>query len=97
MASTGELAIAYVQVLLATEHAPPLTLMNHDAEGAAVIIGAVVDRCAEVQAKLEQVTIGSELSEELGLRDGTHLKHGEKPIIRVDDRLGRQIVFHRAS
>lgn len=97
MARTEELATAYVQVLLAVERAPPLTLMNHDAEGAAAIIGAVVDRCAELRAKLEQVTIGSELSVELGLRDGTRLKHGEKPTIRVDDSLGRQIVFQRAN
>ncbi len=96
MANTHELAMAYVQVLLASERAPPLTLMNHDAEDAAVIIGAVVDRCAELRANLESITIGGELSEELGLQDGVRLKHGERPIIRVDGSFGRQISFQRA-
>ncbi len=97
MADTHELASAYVQVLLAVEYAPPLTLMNHDAEGAAVVIGAVVDRCAELRANLEAVTIGVELSEELGLQDGARLKHGERPIVHVDASLGRQIKFRLAT
>ena len=97
MADTEELAIAYVQLMLAFERTPPLTLMNHDAEGAAIVIAAVVDRCAELAVGLVEVAIGVELSEELGHRDGTRLKHGERPLIRVDEGLGRQIAFRHAS
>ena len=61
------------------------------------MIAAVVDRCAELAVGLAEVAIGVELSEELGLRDGVRLKHGERPLIRVDDEFGRQIGFRRAA
>lgn len=97
VAEIEELAIAYVQLLVVLERTPPLTLMNHDAGGAANVIAAVVDRCAKLGAKQKEVAIGVELSKELGLRDGVRLKQGERPVIRVDFGLGRQIAFRRAS
>lgn len=67
--------------------------MNHDADGAAVIIAAIVDRCASEKLGLARVIIGIELSIELGLREGSCLKHGEKPLIEIEADLGRQIRF----
>lgn len=93
MATTEELAEAYVRILASFRPAAPLTLMNHDGDGAAVIIAAIVDRCASEGLGLREVVIGTELAEHLGLRDGVLLKHGEKPVVRVEADLGRQVRF----
>ncbi|WP_452181340.1 hypothetical protein [Heyndrickxia sporothermodurans] len=92
MASTEQLAEAYVR-LLADLKSASLTLMNHEADGAALVIAAIVDRCASERLGLARVFIGAELSDELGLREGSHLKHGEQPLVRVEADLGRQIRF----
>ncbi|MFD0935421.1 hypothetical protein [Methylobacterium trifolii] len=93
MASTDQLAEAYVQMLASFRPAAPLTFMNHDGDGAALIIAAIVDRCASVGLGLREVVIGTELADHLGLKDGIALKHGEQPIIRVEADLGRQVRF----
>ncbi|MBP1183726.1 hypothetical protein [Methylobacterium sp. PvR107] len=95
MASTEQLAEAYAK-LLADLRAASLTLMNHDADGAALVIAAIVDRCASEGLGLMQVSIGAELSDQLGLREGSRLKHGERPLIRVEADLGRQVRFELA-
>lgn len=93
VATTEQLAEAYVRMLVSFRPAAPLTLMNHDGDGAALIIAAIVDRCASEKLGLREVVIGIELADHLGLRDGVNLKHGERPIVRVEAELGRQIRF----
>lgn len=93
MATTEQLTEAYVHMLASFRHAAPLTLMNHDGDGAALIIAAIVGRCAFEELGLREVVIGTELAEHLGLRDGVRLKHGDKPVVRVDADLGRQVRF----
>ncbi len=93
MATSEELAEAFCQVLATIRPAPPLTLMNHTAEEAAVVIAAVVDRCHSDGLGLRVVAIGPELAEELGLGDGSRLKHGEQPQVRVEPDLLRQVRF----
>jgi hypothetical protein len=67
--------------------------MNHTADEAANVIAAVVDRCHSAGLGLRVLAIGSELAEELGLADGSRLKHGDRPEVRVEADLGRQIRF----
>lgn len=82
MATTEQLTEAYVRMLASFRPAAPLTLMNHDGDGAALIIAAIVDRCASEKLGLREVVIGIELADYLGLRDGIPLKHAERPVVR---------------
>lgn len=97
MATTEELTEAFVTMMQHVSPAPPLTLMNHGPEEAAIVIAAIVDRCADLKLGLKRVWIGTELAEELGLADGSALKHGERPQIRVDAELERQLRFELAQ
>lgn len=93
MATIDELSQAYAELLQRLPSAPPLTLMNHGPKEAAVVLASIVDRCADLKLGLKQVWIGTELADELGLADGSALKHGERPLIRVEAELGRQLKF----
>jgi hypothetical protein len=93
MATTEQLAEAYVHMLASFRPAGPLMLMNHDGDEAALVIAAIVDRCASEKLGLREMVIGIELADHLGLQDGLLLKHGERPVVRVEADLGRQVRF----
>jgi hypothetical protein len=95
MANTAELVQAICELIKASTVPIPITLMNHGVDQTAVIIGAVVDRCASHNVALMNIFIDPDLGEELGLVDGKVLDHGGRPTIRWETGLGRQVRFQR--
>jgi hypothetical protein len=96
MANTAQLIEAICKVIR-TSHIPiPITLMNHDVEEAAAIIGGVVERCGHERVALTRVSIDPELAAELGLPDGKVVEHGARPTIHCEPGLGRQVLFERS-
>jgi len=69
--------------------------MNHDANQAAVVIGAVVERCSSAGVTLVSVSIDEQLADALSLADGGALPHGDRP--RVGVGLGSAVIFQRAD
>jgi hypothetical protein len=95
-ADDNQLAIAICQVIALTDPPARITLMNHDANSAAVVIGAVVERCEAEGLPLVEVSVDAGLATELGLADGDVLPHGARPKLAVVDGLGRDVLFQRA-
>ena len=95
MTETIELAKAISNLVACSAEAVPATLMNHQIEEAAAIIGAVIERCHEDGVVLQRVCMSSELANELGLVEGARLPHGGCPKLAVEPDLGRQIRFVR--
>jgi hypothetical protein len=93
MASGSELVESICQIIATSPTPIPVTLMNHGVEAAAEIIGAVVERCYARKIGLAHVQIDSELGKELGLKEGTRLPHGDRPIVSFVPNLGRNILF----
>jgi hypothetical protein len=69
--------------------------MNHDANGAAELIGAVLEVCAKRGIKLASVRIDPQLALELGLKAGDRLPNGTMPILVTEEGPGRSVVFER--
>jgi hypothetical protein len=63
MADTYELAIAICRLIASSDDPPPMTLMNHDATGAAEVIGAIVERCRAEGVSLRGICIDPDLAE----------------------------------
>ena len=97
MADTLELAEAICSLIRAAPTPTPISLMNHDANGAAEIIGAVVERCHLEGIELAQIKMDPDLALELGLTAGSALPHGSLPTIALEEGLGRQLKFVRAN
>jgi hypothetical protein len=95
MASSAELIVAICGLIRTSAVPISITLKNHTAEEAALIIGAVVERCHDEQIALNEVFVDPELAEELGLVEGKVLAHGGQPTIRCEPGLERQVRFHR--
>lgn len=95
MADTYELADAICNLIAATDEPVLMTLMNHDANSAAEVIGAIVERCEAEGVALRGVCIDPHLANELGLSSGALLPHGTRPVIHVEPGLGRQLRFLR--
>ncbi|KTS08382.1 hypothetical protein SB2_00515 [Methylobacterium radiotolerans] len=96
MASDEELTHAIVTMLEMARPAPPVVFANHDPDEVAALIGAVVNRCQSMGLVLVSVAMGSELADIFGLKDGSRLKHGGRPLVRGDFELGRQVRFEIA-
>lgn len=97
MATTAELVDAIFKLIEASPTPIPITLMNHDVEETAVIIGAVVERCARGNIALTDIFIDPELGELLGLANGRQLPNGSRPTVRCEVGLGRQVRFEKMS
>ena len=95
MAHTQQLVETIAKLIKAGTAPIPITLINHGVEEAAAIIGAVVERRAKENIPLATISIDPELGNELGLADGKILDHGHPPIIRWEQRRGRQVLFQR--
>ena len=95
MASTIELAEALCTMIESSPASIPISLMNHDVNAAAEIIGAVVERCKRVGIDLTCIGMDPELASELGLADGAVIPHGTRPIVQFESGLGRQLRFVR--
>ena len=95
MADEIQLAVAICEIIQATDVPVPITLANHTVEQAASIIGAVVERCDREGVEINEVCIDSELALELGLTHGMELPHGCRPIVHVENGLGRRVLFKR--
>jgi hypothetical protein len=93
MASGSELVETICQIIATSPTPIPVTLMNHGVEAAAEIIGAVVERCSAQGIGLVTIQIDSELGEELGLKQGARLTHGDRPIVEFVPKLGKNVVF----
>jgi hypothetical protein len=97
MATTEQLAQAICEVVLRSPVAIPITLMNQSVEEAAVIIGAVIERCHASGVTIGRVCLDPNLAGELGLIEGRNLPHGARPMIVIEIGLGRQVRFERAE
>jgi hypothetical protein len=97
VATTQELAEAICTVVETSLAPIPITLMNHDVDGAAEIISAVVQRCGLNGIDLKRVWMDPGLATELGLADGSALPHGTRPLVCFEEGLGRQVRFEKAD
>jgi hypothetical protein len=97
MADTNQLAIAICRLVQISDAPVPIKLANQTVEQAAAVIGAVVETCSREGVSLGQVCIDPELALELGLVGGVALPHGSRPIVRIEEGLGRDILFKRAQ
>ena len=95
MAETAELAFAICQLVNSSPVPVPITLMNHGADDAAAVIGAVVEQCQMAGVNLAQICVDPELALELGLKAGSALPHGSRPNIEIQAGLGRNVIFMR--
>jgi len=95
MTNTTQLIETICKLIEASQVPIPITLMNHEVEEAAAIIGGVVERCGGKGIDLMQVSLDPELAAELGLSDGNVVEHGARPTIRCEPGLGRQVRFER--
>ena len=95
MANTAELVEAICKLIETSQVPIPITLMNHEVEETAAIIGAVVERCSRESIKLTGVSLDPELADELGLVEGQVIQHGTCPRIHCELGLGRQVRFER--
>jgi hypothetical protein len=93
---TNQLAIAICRLVQISRAPIPIKLAHQTVEQAAAIIGAVVEACNRDCVPLGEVCIDPELALELGLVDGVALPHGGQPIVRIEDGLGRDVLFKRA-
>jgi hypothetical protein len=96
MADTNEFAITVCRLVQISEVPIPIKLANHTVEQAASLIGAVVEVCAKKGVPLGKVCVDPELALELGLADGVVLPHGSKPVVHIEEGLGRDVLFKRA-
>jgi hypothetical protein len=96
MADTSQLATAICRLVQISGAPIPIKLANHTVEEAAAIIGAVVEACDRERVPLGQVCVDPELALELGLADGVALPHGSRPVVRIEQGLGRDVLFKRA-
>jgi hypothetical protein len=97
MADTNQLAIAICRLVQISEAPVPIKLANQTVEQAAAIIGAVIEACDRDGVKLGQVCVDPELALELGLVDGVAMPHGGRPIVYVEEGLGRDVLFKRSQ
>jgi len=95
MANTAQLIEAICKIIRSSQVPIPITLMNHEVEEAAAIIGGVVERCGHESVALTRVSIDPELAAELGLSDGKVVEHGARPTVHCEPGLGRQVRFER--
>jgi hypothetical protein len=95
MANTAQLIEAICKIIRSSEIPIPITLMNHEVEEAASIIGGVVERCGHERVALTRVSIDPEPAAELGLTEGRVVEHGARPIIHCEPGLGRRARFEK--
>ena len=93
MADTDQLAIAICQLIQISPNPVPIKFANHTVEQAAAVIGAVVEKCHRNGVKLGHVYLDPELATELGLNDGAELPHGSRPVVHMEEGLGREVLF----
>ena len=95
MANTAQLIEAICKIIRSSEIPIPITLMNHEVEEAASIIGGVVERCGHERVALTRMSIDPEPAAELGLTQGRVAEHGARRIIHCEPGLGRRARFEK--
>jgi hypothetical protein len=95
MADDEQLAEAIITLIAASQEPARVSLMNHDANQAAVVIGAVVERCPKAGVLLADISVDTDLASALGLTDSAVLPHGDHPRVRVVSGLRRDVLFRR--
>jgi hypothetical protein len=87
MANTAQLIEAICKIIRSSEIPLPITLLNHEVEEAASIIGGVVELCGHERVALTRMSIDPEPAAELGLTQGRVAEHGARRIIHCEPGL----------